>query len=119
MKLGTMIRMYLDEHNYSMREFAKICGLSPAQISFVVRGKNSDGDPFLPRDETLIKIAAGMGITYRELLAGLDADTKVRLTARSEEITLSPDMQYVIDKVLIATPEQLSLIRSYVDFVMK
>lgn len=118
MKLGTIIRMYMDEHNFSMREFAKICNLSPAQVSFMERGRNSNGDPFVPREETLIKLAAGMGITLGELLTALDEDTRVRL-ASAQGVTMSPEKQAVIDKILIATPEQFSLIQSYVDFVIK
>lgn len=118
MKLGTIIRMYMDEHNFSMREFAKICNLSPAQVSFMERGRNSNGDPFVPREETLIKLASGMGITLKELLAALDEDTRVRI-AGAQGVTMSPKKQAVIDKILIATPEQFSLIQSYVDFVIK
>lgn len=118
MKLGTIIRMYMDEHNYSMREFAKICKLSPAQVSFMERGRNSKGDPFVPREETLIKLAAGMGITLRELLSLLDEDTRVRVASASG-VSMTEDKQYVIDKVLIATQEQMMQIRSFVDFVMK
>ena len=119
MKLGTIIRMYMDEHNYSMREFAKICGLSPAQFSFMVRGKNSNGNPFVPRPDTLIKLAAGMGITYGELLAALDEETRVRVASGENGVSMSPEKQAVIDKILMATPEQFSQIRIYVDFVMK
>lgn len=118
MKLGTIIRTYMDEHSYSMREFAKICDLSPAQITFMERGRNSHGDPFVPRKETLIKLAAGMGITLGELLSALDEDTRVRV-ASVNGVSLSPEKQAVIDKILMATPEQFSQIRSYVDFVMK
>ena len=119
MKLGKIIRMYTDEHGYSLREFAKICGISPAQMSFMIRGRNSQGDPFVPRGETLIKLAAGMGITYRELLGALDKDDRVLIGSSASGVTMSPDKQYIIEKILIASPEQISLIRSYVDFVIK
>ena len=119
MKLGKIISMYMDEHGYSMREFATICGLSPAQISNTVRGQNSCGEPSLPRDGTLIKIAAGMGITLGELLAGLDDDTRIRLSARNPEVSMSSERQELIDKILIATPEQLKKIASIIDLVMQ
>ena len=119
MKLGTIIRMYMDEHSYSMREFARICKLSPAQITFMERGRNSNGDPFVPREETLIKLAAGMGITYGELLSAMDEDTRVRVASGSSGVSMSPEKQAVIDKILMATPEQFSQIKVYVDFVMK
>ena len=119
MKLGTIIGMYRAEHNQSMREFAKICGLSPAQVYFMERGLNSKGEPFVPRPESLIKVAAGMGITYAELLAALDEGMKVRIAQVEEDISISPEKQTLIDKILMATPEQLSMIRSYVDFVIK
>ena len=118
MKLGTIIRMYMDEHSMSMREFAKICNISPAQVSFIERGRNSNGDPFVPREETLIKLSAGMGITYGELLAALDEGTRVRIAPSVGGVSMSPDKQDVIDKILMATPSQLSKIKSYVDFVI-
>lgn len=119
MKLGKIIRMYVDEHGYSMRYFAKICGLSSSQMTFMERGVNSANKPSVPKPETLVKLAAGMGITYRELLCALDAEERVMIETSSNGVTLTPEKQDVIDKILMATPEQFSQIRSYVDFVIK
>ena len=119
MKLGKIIRMYIDEHGYSLREFSKICGISPAQMTFMERGVNSDNKPSVPKPETLVKLAAGMGISYRELLGALDKEDRVLIGSSSNGITMTPEKQDVIDKILIATPEQFALIKSYVDFVVK
>lgn len=119
MKLGTIIRMYVDEHGYSLRYFAKICGLSSSQMTFMERGVNSANKPSVPKPETLIKLAAGMGITYRELLCALDAEERVLIETSANGVTLSPEKQDVIDKILMATSEQFALIKSYVDFVVK
>ena len=72
MKLGDVLISYRMEHNYSIREFAKICDLSPAQILFMERGTNSQGNPFVPKVKSLKKVAAGMGITFGELVAICD-----------------------------------------------
>ena len=119
MKLGKIIRMYIDEHGYSLREFSKICGISPAQMTFMERGVNSDNKPSVPKPETLVKLAAGMGISYRELLGALDKEDRVLIGSSSNGITMTPEKQDVIDKILMATPEQFALIKSYVDFVVK
>ena len=119
MKLGKIIRMYIDEHGYSLREFSKICGISPAQMTFMERGVNSDNKPSIPKPETLIKLAAGMGISYRELLGALDKEDRVLIGSTTNGVTLTPEKQDVIDKILMATPEQFSQIKSYVDFVIK
>lgn len=48
MNLCDNILQYRMEHNYSIREFAKLCGLSHVQLYFMERGLNSDGKPFTP-----------------------------------------------------------------------
>lgn len=113
MKLGDIIYTYRQEHNLSMREFSKLCGLSHAQVYFMERGLNSHGEPFVPRLDSLDKVASAMGITLTELLSVVDDSMVVRLGKPDE------NRQSVIDKIILATPEQFSMIKSYVDFVTK
>lgn len=115
MKLGDILLQYRQEHNLSMREFSKLCGLSPAQVYFMERGKNSHGDPFVPRLDSLDKVATTMGITLSELLSIMDDSMVVRIGRQD----IQGSRQSVIDKIIIATPEQFALIQSYVDFVTK
>ena len=57
-----------------------------------------------------------MGISLTEILY-LCKDMVVHWD--KDDMAIDPAKQALIDKILMATPEQLSMIRSYVDFVMK
>lgn len=115
MKLGEVIYGYRADHNLSMREFSRLCKLSPAQVYFMERGINSHGKPFIPTTDSLIKVAAAMGITLTELLSVCDDSMAIRMN----EGQISLGRQEVIDKIILATPEQFSQIKSFVDFVTK
>ena len=117
MKLGKIIRMYIDEHGYSLREFAKICGISPAQMTFMERGVNSDNKPSVPKPETLVKLAAGMGITYKELLEGLDKEDRVLIGSSASGVAISPEKQAIIDRVLRMDAAQLDRLSRLLDIV--
>jgi transcriptional regulator with XRE-family HTH domain len=43
MKLSDIIKNYIEEHNYTVRGFADICGISSSQMSLMARGINSNG----------------------------------------------------------------------------
>ncbi len=115
MKLGEVIYGYRADHNLSMREFSRLCKLSPAQVYFMERGTNSHGKPFIPTTDSLIKVAAAMGITLTELLSVCDDSMAIRMN----EGQISLGRQEVIEKIILATPEQFSQIKSFVDFVTK
>lgn len=116
MKLSDIIKGYIDEHNYSIRYFASICGISSSQMSNMTRGINSQGDKSMPRPEMLEKLAAGMGIGYNELLSVMDDNALIVVSKDGDP--LAADKQALIDKILIATPEQLEKIKSIIDLVM-
>ena len=90
MKLSDNILSYRMEHNYSIRDFAKVCDISHVQIYFMERGLNSDGKPFVPTIATLKKVATGMGITFNELVSICDDLTDVRLEP-ADDSALSPE----------------------------
>lgn len=116
MKLSDIIKNYIEEHNYTVRGFADICGISSSQMSLMARGINSRGDKSLPEPKTLEKLAAGMGIGYRELLSVMDDNALIVVSESGDE--LAPEKQALIDKILIATPEQLEKIQSIINLVM-
>ena len=116
MDLGQAVAAYREEHNLSAREFAKKCGMSHVQILRIERGVGSDGKPLEPKIPTLRKLASGMGISLTEILY-FCKDMVVHWS--KEDMAIDPEKQAVIDKILMATPEQFVLIRSYVDFVVK
>lgn len=117
MKPGDKIRAFRKEHKYSLRKFADICGLSFAQVRFMENGLNSSGKPSKPLWDSLAKAAAGMGITVYELVDGCDEYELGYI--KSLEHKAPQEREEIIDKIILATPEQFSLIKSYVDFVMK
>ena len=115
MKLADIIKGYIEEHNYSIRSFANICGISPAQMSNMARGINSQGEKSMPRPEMLGRLAAGMGIGYNELLSVMDDNALIVVSKDGDP--LAADKQALIDKILIATPEQLEKIQSIINLV--
>lgn len=116
MELKEAVAAYRQEHNLSAREFAKMCGLSHVQVIRIERGVGSDGKPLEPTIKTLRKLAYGMGISITEVIH-MCKDLVVHWDA--DDVAIAPEKQSVIDKILMATPEQFSQIRSYVDFVIK
>jgi transcriptional regulator with XRE-family HTH domain len=118
MDLSEAVKEYRKEHRYSLREFADLCGLSHVQIYRIEHGANTDGKPFEPKIKTLKKLAAGMGISLDEILHYCE-DLVIHWDADDVEVKVSPERQAVIDKIILATPEQFTLIQSYVNFVVK
>ena len=116
MELKEAVAAYRHEHNLSAREFAKMCGLSHVQVIRIERGVGSDGKPLEPTIKTLRKLAYGMGISITEVIH-MCKDLVVHWDA--DDVAIAPEKQSVIDKILMATPEQFSQIRSYIDFVIK
>ena len=117
MDLGEYIATYRREHNLSIREFAKLCDLSHVQIIRMETGKNSNGNPFTPSIKSLKAVAKGMGVRFEDVLYHCQ---HIELQYDDDDITfIVPDAEYIIGKVMSATPEQFSQIRSYVDFVIK
>ena len=116
MDLSEAVKMYRKEHRYSLREFADLCGLSHVQIYRIETGVKTDGTPFEPKIKTLKKLASGMGISLDDIMRYCE-DLVVHWDP--DDMAIDPAKQAVIDKILMSTPEQFSLIQSYVDFVTK
>lgn len=69
MKIGEIIKKYIDEHQMSVREFARNANLSNTYISNLVNG--ADKNPSLV---AMNKIASAMGISSQELFDNCDGD---------------------------------------------
>lgn len=115
MKLGDMIKAYRNEHKYSLREFADLCGISFSQIRLMENGTNSTGGKLSPTVTSLKAVAKGMGISLTSLLENCD-DMEIEWNA--EDVAIAPEKQALIDRILIASPEQLQKIKSIIDLVM-
>ena len=116
MELGEAVYNFRGEHNYSLREFAKKCGLSHVQIMRMEKGVGQDGKPFEPSIKTLRKLAAGMGLTLGEVLQFCE---NVTVRWDNDDMAIDPEKQALIDRILIATPKQLEKIKAVIDLVMQ
>lgn len=78
MKIGEILKTYREEHGYSLREFAKLSGVSNSYLSMLESGRHPrSGRPIVPTLTKLNQIAAAMGIGVDDLIANMD-DTPVR-----------------------------------------
>ncbi len=115
MKLGDMMKAYRAEHDMSLREFADRCGISFAQIRLMERGKNTSGGPLMPTVKSLKSVARGMGISLTALLENCD---DMEIEWEHDDVAIAPEKQALIDKILIASPDQLQKIKTIIDLVM-
>ena len=84
MTLGEAIRQYREEHELSMRDFAKLCGLSNTMISNYERGTSAKtGEPLIPSVGNVIKVAKAMGLELEDIVA-LCGDDLGAVTLRDE-----------------------------------
>lgn len=108
MKIGDLVLKYRDEHGMSQKDFARKCGLSSAIIVFLERGYRDNGKPYLPKFDTIKKIANGMGITAEEL-AGCD-DFDLDISVGPEEIPIVEDF---INELYKQSPDEAMLLQAY------
>jgi transcriptional regulator with XRE-family HTH domain len=79
MKIGEIIKQYRNEHGYSLREFAKLSGVSNSYISMLESGKHPrSGRPIVPTLTKLNQIADAMGLRVDDLISAMD-DTPVKI----------------------------------------
>ena len=108
MKIGELVLKYRDEHSMSQKDFAKKCGLSSAIIVFLERGYRDNGRPYLPKFDTIKKIANGMGITAEELASCEDFDLDI--SVGPEEIPIVEDF---IKELYHQAPDEAMLLQAY------
>lgn len=108
MKLGEMIMAYREEHgNISQREFARMCGLSSVIISNIERGVRQTGEVYVPKLDTVRKLAHGMGITPEELIQCEDFD--LNITVGMEETPIMEDVM----REMQSRPDESMLLQAY------
>ena len=91
MKIGETVKKYREDHNLTQAEFAKRCKLSDVVISFIERGQRSDGRPYLPKFETVRKLARGMGVSSEQLITSCD-DFNLNIPVGMEETPIYNDL---------------------------
>lgn len=105
MKIGELVAEYREQHNISQREFAKMCNLSHVIISFLERGERANGEPYLPRYDTIRKIATVIGKTPEELITGCD-DFNIGVSVGPEETPIYEELYH-------QPPDEAMLIQAY------
>ena len=90
MKIGEYVQDYRESHGMSQREFARKSGLSNAIISFLERGVRQNGEPYMPKFDTVRKVARVMGKTAEELISECD-DFQLDISVGMEETPLYED----------------------------
>ena len=105
MNLGEYIASYRRDHNLSIREFSKLCGLSHVQIIRMETGVNSKGNPFTPSIKSLKAVANGTGIAFDDILRYCE-DLTIRWDRDDVEAGGSPANRTLMAWAASLPPEQ-------------
>lgn len=109
MKIGEYIQNYREEHGLSQRAFANRCNLSHVVIQSIERGFRDNGDPYLPRFDTIRKLARGMGMSAESLVSQCD-DFNIDISVGMEETPLIADF---IRELQSQSTDEAMLIQAY------
>ena len=121
MKLGDLINNYLNEHDMSMRQFAKQAGVTHSYISNIVNGKTSRGKVPSPTYDVLKGIASAMGIDVNMLIDMIEdriawGEQKKPITFSDGQILdlseLDEDQVTLIRDILMINSQQRSALLS-------
>ncbi|MFS6058184.1 helix-turn-helix transcriptional regulator [Streptococcus agalactiae] len=106
MKLGEIIKNFREEKKLSMDRFAEKSGLTKGYISMLEKNEHPKSKkPIIPTEETLLKVAKGMGVDIDFVLSRLDSDQEI-------QINISPKNMLNIDNPSAPTNPQVELIPS-------
>lgn len=102
MELNELLKNYREEHDLSLREFAKRAGLSPAAITYLENGKN--GKPVSPNSKTLEALAKAMNMLPNELVSCLSGEELITV-GQNLVPTLTPVEEQLVNDYRDATEE--------------
>lgn len=106
LKLGEIIKNFREEKKLSMDRFAEKSGLTKGYISMLEKNEHPKSKkPIIPTEETLLKVAKGMGVDIDFVLSRLDSDQEI-------QINISPKNMLNIDNHSTPTTSQVELIPS-------
>ena len=106
MKIWEVVKQYREDHGLSQASFSRRCGLSDVVISFIERGQRSDGRPYLPKFDTVRKLARGMGMSAEDLIMQCD-DFNLEIPVGMEETPLYQDL------LQSQTTDEIMLLQAY------
>lgn len=109
MTIGERIQQFREQRGLSQREFARRCGLSNGIISFIENGKRPNGDPYLPRYDTIRKIARVMGTSEEALIAECE-DFDFDISVGPDETPLVLDY---LNEIRNQSSDEAMLLQSY------
>lgn len=109
MKIGEVVTQYREIHGLSQREFARRCGLSSVIISFLERGQRTNGDTYMPKFDTIRKVARGMGTTAEVLMANCD-DFALDISEGKEDSSV---IEEFIKDISTQSPDENMLVQAY------
>ena len=119
MTLSEFLKSYRENHELSMDDFAKLCGLSKPYISMLEKNRNSRGGKAItPSIRTYEKIAHAAGLSVDELMRTLSGDEMVSL-AIPEPITLTSDEETLVTNYRRLSPVGKEYVHDQVDFRLK
>ncbi|HFP6027145.1 TPA: helix-turn-helix domain-containing protein, partial [Streptococcus pyogenes] len=106
MKLGEIIKNFREEKKLSMDRFAEKSGLTKGYISMLEKNEHPKSKkPIIPTEETLLKVAKGMGVDIDFVLSKLDSDQEI-------QINISPKNMLNMDNPSTPTTPKVELIPS-------
>lgn len=112
MSLSEFLRNYRAEHELSMDDLAKRCGLSKPYISMLEKNRNSkNGKSITPSIRTYEKIAHGVGLTVDALMKLINGDERVALV----DIVLAPDEESLLSKYRRLDDRRQYAVQGYTD----
>lgn len=110
MKIGQLISEYREAHGLSQRDFARRADLSSAVISFIEKGVRENGEPYIPRLETVRKIARAMGRSMSDITSQCDDYENLNVPVGLDETPLIED---VIRELHNQSPDEAMLLQAY------
>lgn len=122
MSLSEFLRNYRAEHELSMDDLAKRCGLSKPYISMLEKNRNSkNGKSITPSIRTYEKIAHGVGLTVDALMKLINGDERVALVdialapAASDLLPLTADEESLLSKYRRLDDHRQYAVQGYTD----
>ena len=108
MKLGECIKAYLDEHDMSIRQFARSCGYAHTYIYYIIDGKTPRGKAPVPSIDFYRAVAKAMGMDVNTLISLVDDE--IAWGENSNQSNMYKLPPYNIEGL---TKEELELIRVF------
>lgn len=87
MKLGEIIKSFREEKKLSMDKFAEKSGLTKGYISMLEKNEHPKSKkPIIPTEETLLKVAKGMGVDIDIVLEKLDFNQEIQINVSPKKM---------------------------------